>query len=174
MSLERTLCVLNEMRDQGVFSTYAIGGAVAAFLYIEPATTFDLDVFIAWKPGPGGLLDPGRIYGYLIGRGYDQFEREAIIIEDWPVQFLPLGSPLIEEALTEAVKIEIKSVPTRVFTKEHLMAICLETGRAKDFARLVQFLEESDPDLSRFENLVNHHQLEESWKMFKTRYLPSP
>jgi hypothetical protein len=39
-----------------VIGEYAIGGAVAAFLYLEPGTTFDLDVFILWEASPNGLL----------------------------------------------------------------------------------------------------------------------
>jgi hypothetical protein len=171
MSLENTLGVLNEMQRDGVLGEYAIGGAVAAFLYIEPAATFDLDVFTAWKPGEGGLLDVSGLYGYLIRRGYKNFEREAIVIEDWAVQFLPLGSPLIEEALAEAAPIQIKGVPTRIFSKEHLMAVCLEVGRPKDLARLVQFLDESDPDMSRFGRIVEKHRLDEAWNAFKMRYL---
>ena len=49
MALESTLSVLNEMQAVGVLGEYAVGGAVAAFLYIEPGTTFDLDIFTAWK-----------------------------------------------------------------------------------------------------------------------------
>lgn len=173
MSIEATLRVLNGLHSAGAFSEYALGGAVAAFLYIEPGTTFDLDVFIAWKPGTGGLLSPGPLYAELKKLGYDQYEREAVVIEGWPVQFLPLGTALLEEALDEAVSIEIKSVPTRAFSKEHLMAICLQTGRPKDQARLIQMLEESAPDLARFANIVERNQLGSAWVAFQNRYGPS-
>ena len=172
MSIEATLRVLNEMRDAGAVTEYAIGGAVAAFLYIEPAATFDLDVFISWKPGPGGLLDPTFLHEHLANRGYGEYEKEAIMIEGWAVQFLPLGTPLIEEALKEAADIEIKGVPTRVFTVEHLMAICLQTGRPKDMARLLQFIEEGSPDVDRFAIIIERHKLSRAWERFKTRHLP--
>ena len=173
MGIETTLRVLNELQAEGAMGEYAIGGAVAAFLYIEPGTTFDLDVFMAWKPGPDGLLTPAPLYAELAKRGYGEYEREAIMIEGWAVQFLPAGTPLIEEALTEAVEIVIKGVPARIFSKEHLMAICLQTGRPKDFARLLQFIEESNPDMKRFEKIVNRHTLSEAWEKFKARF-PSP
>jgi len=145
---------------------YAIGGAVAAFLYIEPGATFDLDVFIAWKPGPAGLLTPTPLHEELAKRGY-RYDKDAILIEGWAVQFLPAGTPLIEEALLKAIAVAIKEIPTRVFSKEHLMAICLETGRPKDQARLAQFLEESEPDMTRFEKIVERHKLSDRWEKFK-------
>jgi len=174
MGIEATLAVLNEMQAATVFDKYAIGGAVAAFLYIEPAATFDLDVFIAWRPAEGGLLTPHPLYKYLADKGYGEYQKEAIMIEGWAVQFLPLGTPLIEEALKEAVGIEIKGVPTRVFTKEHLMAICLQTGRPKDLARLVQFVDESSPDMGRFAKVLERHTLTQVWNAFGARYLRSP
>ena len=92
------------------------------------------------------------------------------MIEGWAVQFLPVGTPLIEEALIQAVYIQIKGVPTRVFTQEHLMAICLQTGRPKDMARLLQFTEESAADMSRFAKILEGHTLTEAWESFQTRY----
>lgn len=44
------------MRADGVFAQYAIGGAVAANFYIEPAQTRDVDVFILMEPPPGRSL----------------------------------------------------------------------------------------------------------------------
>ncbi|MGA3170258.1 MAG: hypothetical protein ABSE62_04525 [Chthoniobacteraceae bacterium] len=171
MGLEATLQILNELQAVGAMKEYAIGGAVAAFLYIEPGTTFDLDVFIAWKPGPGGLLTPMPLHEELAKRGY-RYEKEAILIEGWAVQFLPAGDSLIEEALRRAVSVVIKSVPTKVFSKEHLMAICLQTGRPKDLARLAQFLEESEPDMKRFEKIVERHKLSERWEKYKASLGP--
>jgi hypothetical protein len=170
MALEETLRVLNDMKAAGVLAEYAIGGAVAAFLYIEPAATFDLDVFTAWKPAEGGSLTSRPLYEYLINRGYGEYEKDAIMIEGWAVQFLPLGTPLIEEALDQAVDIPIKGVPTRVFTREHLMAICLQTGRPKDMARLLQFIEESGADIERFAKILERHTLSKAWESFQSRY----
>lgn len=173
MSLESTLRVLNEMRDAGVIESYAIGGAVAAFLYIEPGTTFDLDIFIVWEPEPGGLLNLGPIYAYLAARGCEP-RREGVMIGDWEVQFLPIGTPLEAEALRDAVEIEIGGVPTRLFTQEHLMAVCLQTGRPKDFARLVQFVEAGQVDEARLAAILRRFALDEKWASFRQRFLPSP
>ena len=57
------------------------------------------------------------------------------------MQFLPPTGPLVEEALEAAVEVEVEEISTRVFTAEHLAAIALQTGRPKDKARLLQFIE---------------------------------
>ncbi len=65
LGLEGALAVVNGMVADGVIGDYAIGGAVAAFLYLEPGTTFDVDIFIEWTPGAGGLLSVQPSYDYL-------------------------------------------------------------------------------------------------------------
>lgn len=170
MDLHKTIAVLNEMERVGVISRYAIGGAVAAFLFIEPGSTYDLDIFIGVELAPGEILTLSGIYAFLQGRGYLP-DRENIMIEGWPVQFLPPGTPLVEEALNECLAFDIQGVATRVFSQEHLMAICLETGRPKDHARLVQFLEEGTADNDRFLSIVHRSKLLPKWERFRKLFL---
>ena len=173
MGIEGAVKVLNEMQAASVIGDYAIGGAVAAFLYIEPGTTFDLDIFIAWEATAGGLLDLGPIYSYLLGRGCLP-NKEAIMVEGWAVQFLPAGTKLVEEALRRAVEIEIGGVATRVFSQEHLMAICLETGRPKDMARLVQFVSEGSFDQGALDEILQRYDIEKKFASFKKRFFEEP
>jgi hypothetical protein len=137
MKLKRTLAIINEMQSAGVIGRYAIGGAVGATFYLEPIRTVDVDVFISFRPEAGRLIaTPQPIYDYLINRGY-KTEGEYIVIEDWPVQFLPTTGPLVEEAIVEAREADVEGERTFVFSSEHLMAIALQTGRAKDKARIL-------------------------------------
>ena len=48
---------------------------------------------------------------------------------------------IINEMKNDAVETEIEGVLTWVLGAEHLVAIVLKTGRAKDHARVVRFLE---------------------------------
>lgn len=41
-----TLEAVNQMQADGVIGKYAIGGAVGATFYLEPAATVDLDIFV--------------------------------------------------------------------------------------------------------------------------------
>jgi len=45
--VKATLQVINEMRAAGVIGRYAIGGAVGATFYLEPAATLDIDIFVS-------------------------------------------------------------------------------------------------------------------------------
>lgn len=51
------------------------------------------------------------------------------------------------------------------------MALCLDLQRPKDKVRIAQFLEESDPDLERFEQILTRHGLGKKWWTYKTRTL---
>ena len=104
-----------------------------------------------------------------MAQGY-QPDREAIMIEGWAVQFLPPGSALTQEALMEAQPVTIGDVPIRIFTKEHLMAICLETGRPKDLARLIQFVQEGEPDNEKLMAIIDRHGLHTKWLNFQARF----
>lgn len=57
------------------------------------------------------------------------------------MQFLPPHGGLEQEALADAVKTDFEGIPTSVLSAEHLVAIALKTGRGKDYARIVMFLE---------------------------------
>lgn len=115
-------------------------------------------------------MDPSPLIDWLKGHG-GVVDGEYIVLEDTPVQILPAGTPLVEEALCEAVEIEIEGVPVRVFTAEHLAAIALEVGRAKDKARLLQFIEEGALDAARFEVILARHGLLARWQTFQKQFL---
>ena len=170
MILRDAIAMINRMRADGVISSYAIGGAVGAAFYLEPVTTLDMDVFVAFQAGEGGFLDLKPIYDYLKSRG-GVVEREYIVIAGWPVQFLPPGTPLVDEALAMAVTRDIDGEPVRVFTPEHLAAIALQVGRSKDKIRLAQFVEERALDRRKFNAILARHQLSTRWREFERKYL---
>ena len=164
--MKRTLAVLNELETEGLFARYAIGGAVAATFYTEPVLTFDLDVFVLLQPqGHSGLISLSPIYEALRRRGYGE-ENDTVLIEGIPVQFLPAYNPLVEEALAQAREIDYEGVATRVPLAEHLIAICLQTGRAKDRARVDLLREQGTLDSARLADILRRHKLENKWKLW--------
>src|SRR2546423_2489384 len=126
--MKRTLEILNELERAGVLSRYAIGGAMGATFYVEPLLTFDLDVFVVLPHTAGGLVTLAPLYEALRRRGYAE-EGECVNVEGVPVQFLPAYNPLLEEALREARETAYEDTPAHVLRAEHLVAICLQTGR---------------------------------------------
>ena len=168
--MKATLEVINQMQADGVIRQYAIGGAVGATFYLEPVATLDIDVFISFQTSADSpLISVSPIHDYLTARGH-KAEKEYIIIGGWPVQFLPPGNALVAEALAQAVETEVEGVRTRVMTAEHLAAIALQTGRAKDAARLLQFIESGTLDADKLEAILKRHGLIEKWEQFGDKF----
>ena len=59
----------------------------------------------------------------------------------------------------------------RVMTAEHLVAIALQTGRAKDFARILQFVESGVLDSTKLDPILIRHGLLAKWEQFGDRFL---
>ena len=171
MNINETIATINQMQSDGVIERYAIGGAVGATFYLEPIATLDVDIFVMFKAETGSAivsLEP--IFDYLKARG-GAVQGEYIVISGWPVQFLPPTGPLVEEALRDAVTKDVEGTPARVFTAEHLAAIALQTGRAKDKARLLQFIEGGALDTARLQAIVARHGLVGAWRRFEKQFL---
>jgi len=168
--VKETLELINQMRADGVISEYAIGGAVGATFYLAPAATVDLDLFVT-LPAEGTLLiSLSPIYEYLKSRGGME-QDEYVVIKEWPVQFLTPGNALQEEGVKQAVSTNVEGVPTRVISAEHLVAIALETGRAKDHTRILQFVEQDAVDREKLKDIVERHGLSTMWSRFEQRFL---
>ncbi len=158
------------MVKDGVIEQYAIGGAVAAIFYIEPINTNDLDVFFHMQESRAGLDVLAPLYKYLSGLGYHG-KGEAIEIEGWPVQFLPIFNPLLEEAVEQAQVVHFHRTKTRVMRAEHLVAIMLQTGRLKDHARIAQFVEHDVVDQKQLAGILVRHGLLKKWKTLNRKKL---
>jgi hypothetical protein len=169
-ALKTTLEMINRMQGDGVIGKYAIGGAVGATFYLEPSATVDVDIFAMLpKGGSSSLLSLAPIYEYLKAHGCDA-DGEHVVIGEWPVQFLPPSDALEREALTEATETEIEGVKTWVMTAEHLVAIAVRTGRPKDHARILQFLEQDAVDTEKLNRVLAGHGLIAKWQQFKKKY----
>jgi hypothetical protein len=171
MAIRDVLAMLAELEQNGVVERYALGGAVAATRYTSPAATEDVDVFVSFA-GPAGVsLEPLKpIYDYLLARG-GVADGAHIVVGGWPVQFLPAEEPLLSEALAQARNEDVDGIATRVFTAEHLAAIALQLGRAKDKLRVEQMARERVLDMTVFNEVLRRHGLVAKWEDFSKRYL---
>lgn len=168
--VKTTIEVLNQMQADGIVSHYAIGGAVAATFYLEPAATLDVDVFVVLSNPGGALVSLTPIYEYLKARGGVE-DREHIVIGDWPVQFLVPGNDLEREAVAASIPVDVEGVRTWVMLAEHLVAIALSTGRAKDHIRVLQFIKEKAVDEPMLKSILKNHGLLSKWEQFHRKYL---
>ncbi len=171
MGIKEVIETINRMQADGVIERYAIGGAVGATFYLEPVATLDVDIFIEFHAEPGSrLVSLEPILKYLRDHGC-VMEGEHIVIAGWPVQFLPAGSPLLQEALEKAIERDLDGTPARVFTAEHIAAIALRTGRAKDKARVLQFIEAEALDVGQVREILARHGLSGKWQQFEQQFL---
>lgn len=169
--MKATLEVINQMQAAGVIGRYAIGGAVGATFYLEPSATLDIDVFVSLNPADHTrIISLQPIYSYLTSRNY-RVQGEYILIEGWQVQFLPPCDALGEEALVQAVETEVDGLRTWVMTAEHLVALALQLGRAKDFARILQFIDAGVLDTTSLDQILARHGLLEKWEQFGDKFL---
>jgi hypothetical protein len=59
----RALIAVKTLKDEGVLTEYALGGAMAIAFWSEPTATYDLNVFVLMESG-GLLVDLGPLYDW--------------------------------------------------------------------------------------------------------------
>lgn len=162
--MDKALKVIRELHKSGLIRAYAIGGGIAATYYIEPILTFNLDIFFI--PAAEGLDVLSPIYGELKKRGYS-LEKELVIVEGIPVQFIPVYNDLVKEAVETAVESRYQRVRTRVLRPEYLLAIALQTNRSKDRERAIQLLDQAKLDSKSLAGLLKKYGLGERYRKLK-------
>lgn len=167
--IQQALRMANEMEAKGIIGKYAIGGSIGTIYWTEAFATKDLDLFLRLPISSGGLLLM-PFMSYLAEQGF-QFINQFVKIGNLLVDFLGVYNPLTEEALDNAVEIEVFEVPSRVFRAEYLMAIALQTGRAQDLEKIMRLYEQSDFDGAFLEKIIEQHNLSGKWNEFKQKYL---
>ena|SRR5256885_6594127 len=165
--MERTFAVINQMVADGVIDNYAVAGAIGAMFYVEAFSTKDLDVFVLTSNDQLVLKIPGL--DYLKARGYTEWLNEGIVIEGWPVQFMPVANALEREAYENAQEKTLDGVRVRVVLPEHLVAIMLKVGRLKDIARVEMFLSQRAVDVEALRDILARHELLDKFAEYQKR-----
>ncbi len=166
--MEKALKVIQELQEKRLIKNYAIGGGIGAIFYIEALLTYDLGIFFI-PVEDTKIMVLSDIYNYLQNKGYKP-DQEQIIIEGIPVQLIPVYNNLIKEAVEEAVSTKYKDTETRLVKAEYLMAIMLETFRAKDKERLIRFLEDLDFNKDSFIQILKRYDLKGKYDHFMRLY----
>ncbi|PYS80097.1 MAG: hypothetical protein DMF70_11810 [Acidobacteria bacterium] len=166
--MKQVFALLNEMVRDGALENYAVAGAIGAMFYVESFSTEDIDVLVMTPEDRLVIELPGL--NYLKARGYTEFRHEGIVVDDWPVQFLPATTQLEREAYLNAEISNLDEVPVRVVLAEHLVAIMLSVGRPKDLARIEMFLSQNAVRIEALEDLIQRHGLTEKWDDYKRKF----
>jgi hypothetical protein len=130
----------------------------------------DVDVFVLFAHPSGALVSLSPIYEYLKARGGIE-DNEHVVLGDWPVQFLVPANELEREAVAASVPVNVEGVRTWVMLPEHLVAIALSTGRAKDHIRILQFINDKAVDQVMLRTILERHGLLSKWEQFQHKYL---
>ena len=167
--MEGTIKVINELEEKGLVKKYAIGGGIATIFYVEPILTYDLDIFFIPVTEEKELDLLSSIYNYLKIKGCS-IDKEHIIIEGIPVQFIPVYNELIKEAVENAVDHRYKKTDTRILKAEYLIAIMLQTFRAKDKEKIIKFVDEAKIDEKSLKDILKRYGLIEKFERFMKLY----
>jgi len=73
----------------------------------------------------------------------------------------------LEEALAEARETTYEDTFARVLRPEHLVAICLQTGRDKDRERVRMLRAQAKLDIEYLAGALTRHQLRVRWNEWK-------
>jgi hypothetical protein len=165
--MEKALQIIEEITRLGIIKAYAIGGGIAATYYIEPVLTYDLDIFFI--PAKEGLDVLAPIYDYARERGFST-QAGSILIEGFPIQFIPAYNDLVREAVENAATLKYRDVEAKVVTAEYLAAIALQTGRAKDRERLIRLLDETVIERTVLGRILESFGLADKFKKFESQF----
>lgn len=167
--MKKTLQIIDRMHKEGLYKKYAIGGGIASLFYIEPIATFDLDIFVILPESEEVLLSLSPLYDWLREKKY-KLVKEHIIIEGIPVQFIPVYNELVKEAVLKAVRKKYEGISTVVLKPEYLMAIMLDTNRAKDRERIIKMLDEAEISADLLKTILNAHGLIKAYNNFRKKF----
>lgn len=160
--MKKALQIINKLKSEGLIEDYAIGGGVGTMYYTEPITTYDMDIFITIKDEGQGIILLTPVFEYLKDKGY-KWSGEHIILDDYPVQFI-VADDLEKDAVRNARDITYQGVKTKVMGPEHLIAILLRAGRAKDILKVGMILEQYSVDKKRLSAILTKYKLKEKYR----------
>jgi hypothetical protein len=160
MAFADTLRALNAVKADGIVEEYAVAGALALVFWTEPVATYDLDVLVFLPQQEGSLVSLDGIYNWAGARGY-KAEKEHLIIEGVPTQFIPSPGELADEAIETAADLDYEGVRVRVVLPEYLIALYLvpEARTPKRRERAGVLLERPGLNRGLLDDILKRHGL---------------
>jgi hypothetical protein len=155
--MEKLIRVMNQLRDEGIVTDYAIGGGAATLFYTEPFFTEDVDVFVHIKV-ESKLIDLSPIYERAVQLGA-VVEGVYLVIGDAHAQIIVPPTQLEEEALQNAQEKTFGDSKVKAFSPEYLIAIYLRIGRSKDKLKVELLREQAEIDQMRLNAILKRHNL---------------
>lgn len=171
-NFEKVIMVLQDMQTKSVIEKYAVGGAFAATLHNEPISTIDLDIFFfLFEKSDSAILSLTAVYDYAKSNGFS-FDHEFINIHGWLLQFIEAShNDLWSEAIEKAMIMNVGELKFSVIGREHLAAMWLFAGRAKDYQKIALFWEAEILDETKLFDILRRYDLMTKWNKEKARFI---
>lgn len=170
--MKQTFQTINQMRAEGVICHYAIGGAVSAVQYLEPATLLEIELLVILPFDPGGSSASLTVLcNYLLSHGFKK-DGECFDIGGWPVRFLIANNDLEREAVASSHPLLVDGEPVFVMMVEHLIAIALTMNRQKDRSWMLRLAERDAIDELMLKSILEAHDLIDKWPQFERDFPP--
>lgn len=170
--MKATLEAINQMQANGVICHYAIGGAVGAVQYSEPATTLEMEVLVILPFDPGSpSVSLTTLHSYLMAHGY-KTDGECFEIGGWPVRFLVAKNDLERDAVAGSLPMSVDGELGFVMMAEHLIAIALTMDRPKDLSWMLRLAERDAIDELTLKAILKSHDLIVKWTQFERDFPP--
>src|SRR5215203_86659 len=170
--IEKVIAVLEDMQNTGIIKRYAIGDAFAATLHNEPISTIDLSIFFFLaEKSESPILLLKTIYDYAGENGFS-FDHEFINIHGWLVRFVEAShNALWKESIENADKIKLGDFEVPLISREHLVAMWLFAGRAKDYQKITMFWDAEILDETKLFDILKRLNLTSKWNKEKWRFI---
>lgn len=92
------------------------------------------------------------------------------MIEDFPVQFIPVYNDLLREAVENAIQVGYGKIKVKIVKAEYLAAIALQTGRPKDREKALRLLESEAIDRAELIRILKKYGLIKKLKKIEEKY----
>jgi len=155
------------MVTSGVIEDYVIGGATALLYYSQPMFTEDIDIFISLKSDSQLIINLEPVYRFLQDKYNAKQEKEYLIIDDIPLQFLVPYDTLSEEAFLNCNSVIWKDVSFKIFNLEYIMGIMIQLNKPKYRERLSILLRDNNYNADKLEQILKKHDLYDKWLEMK-------
>lgn len=170
--MNETLEAINQMQTDGVVCHYAIGGAIGALQYSEPATALEMEVLVILPFDPRGLSESlAALHSYLMDHGY-KADGECFEIGSWPVRFLVAKNELEREAVAGSLPLSVNGKYVFVMMAEHLVAIALTMNRPKDLPWMLRLAQRDAIDELTLKAILKSHNLIDKWSQVERDFPP--
>ena len=156
--LRDVFATINELEQERLIQSYALGGALAALFYAEVSRTYDVDVFVLMDVDEGKIVSLESIYAWCRKKGFD-YRDEHLLIYGVPVQILVAGEGLHADAVRNAAILDYEGVPVRVMTPEFLLGLYLTAGGSKRRERAMTLLVGGAVDFDALKHIWGKYQL---------------